>query len=145
MPPRKLQVVGDAEDAFLAALSHMPPEYLDCRAMQHSWTLTDRLRVVDSRTEAGVRPVKGEITYARRTVTCDRCSMKRHDAFQMTARHGHTALRKIGAHYDTTNCPDYSMKGTGNTAGMRDLLLGSLLEAEINAITVKRGRPKRNA
>ena len=143
-----MRAVRDVEDAFLervATWKEEHPEYLICRTSQHRWPqVPPPFRVVDSRTEEGEYAHHGQTTYAKRTLTCERCGGKRHDYYAMTSRRGHTILRKLDARYDLP--PGYATKGLGAVPDARGLILGLELQDVINETPVPgRGRPKKGA
>lgn len=118
------------EDDYVDALSHVPSEFFACREMQHPWRVTSPFRLVDSEQE-NRSPRGGHREFAERRLTCQRCGMVRSDAFSISTRNGHTALSKIGSTYAAPE--GYAITGVGNTAGMRDLLLGLAFETQQDA------------
>lgn len=138
-----LRSVVDREDAFLAAIADMPPEYLFCRTSQHRWPAEPPpFRVIDSRVEEGEYAHRGQTKYAKRVMECDRCGALRHDYYELTSRRGRTILRKLDARYDLP--PGYATKGLGVVPDYRGLILG--LSLDINDVPVRgRGRPKKEA
>jgi hypothetical protein len=136
----ELRRVASAEDAYLAHLANMPEEYLECRSTQHKMTITDPFRIVDSRAEEGAYPHMGNYVYAKRSLTCDRCGMVRHDFYSISSRRGHTYLTKINATYQPPE--GYAVSGLGRVEGSRGLVLG--LGLDITDIPVRgRGRPRK--
>jgi len=152
MPPRKpLRVVGDPEDAFLAAAGDMPDAYLECRGSQHRFNIAEPFRIVDSGREEGFRKHGGHQVYAVRKMVCDRCidpetghSMVRYDFYEITSHRGHTFLQKIDARYEPP--PGYATTGLGRIAGNRGLVLGMALDRAIASTPTRgRGRPRKGA
>ena len=138
----ELRGVANTEDAYLTHLANMPEEYIECRSTQHRMAITEPFRVVDSRVEQGAWPHMGNHVYAKRTLTCDRCGMVRHDFYAISSRRGHTYLTKINATYEPPE--GYSVSGLGRVEGSRGLVLG--LGLDISDTPVRgRGRPRRGA
>jgi hypothetical protein len=129
----------DNEDAFLAAVARMPEAFRQCRTGQHKMTEIESLRIVNVE-EEGVNPIKGERTYARRTVECDRCGKTRHDYFRVGTRRGHQYCDKIGAYYEKLE--GYDIEGLGVIPGGRGLILGMMLDLPTPPVR-GRGRPSK--
>ena len=144
-PMTTLRSVVDREDAFLAAVADMQPEYLICRTNQHRWPeVPQAFRVVDSKVEEHEYAHRGQTRYAKRELVCDRCGTVRHDYYEMTSRRGHTILRKLDARYEYPT--GYATKGLGVVPDYRGLILGLALDEALNATPVRgRGRPKKGA
>lgn len=138
----ELRGVVSTEDAYVAQLSNLPGEYLECRSTQHRMNITNPFRIVDTRAEADARAHMGHLLYARRDLECDRCGMVRHDFYAITSRRGHAVLTRINATY---HAPEgYLITGLGTVPGRRGLALG--IGLDLSDVPVQgRGRPRTRA
>lgn len=113
-----------SEDLFVEKVADMPENFLRCRSVQHDWESSPFV-VVDTRYEERL-PRQGQRRFAERRHACKNCGKVRSDAYAITTRNGHTSLKKLNSTY--SKVAGYDLQGTGNTAGMRDLLLGVLFD-----------------
>lgn len=134
MPPR-LAIARDPDEVFLAAYDKLPAAFRQCRSMSHSWDSMEALRRVDSNREVDAQPIKGETVYARRTVECATCGMRRRDYYRIASRmvggQRRYWLVKIGAGYQPPI--GYAIKGAGRARGLRGYVLGAEYEASLAA------------
>jgi hypothetical protein len=122
--------MSEQVDEFLARLSRMDADYLECRTLKHSWTGAP-LRVVDTRQESSRVARAGHSVFAERRIRCSRCGMVRSDAFQISSSRGHTALIKINSTYPEIP-PGYYVTGQGRLE--MPLVLGAKFDRDTEAM-----------
>lgn len=114
-----------AEDTFMAAVSDMPDNFLQCRDLKHRWDVVRDYHLVDASKDADIEPRLGYAVYIRRLLRCPRCGKKRSDAFVLSDDRRFQVLEKLNSTY--TDSDGYLVKGVGRRiSGTADLVRGEM-------------------